>query len=118
MLLLVINSGKEPLREFENLVFVSKNNKPANQFLVTECIKGIVKRIHIKNPELVFEDLTPHCSRHTFATRWLEAGVPIKTISTILGHAQMQLTTDLYMHVTQDALFEGLEQFERIRQIG
>lgn len=114
----LINSGKEPLKGFENLVFVTKNNRPTTQFLVSECIEGILKRIHKNNPDLVFEKITPHCFRHTFATRWLEANVPIKTVSAMLGHSQLQLTTDLYMHVTQDSLFKGLEQFEKTRQIG
>lgn len=114
----LINSGKKPLKGFENLVFVTKNNRPTTQFLVSECIEGILKRIHKNNPDLVFEKITPHCFRHTFATRWLEANVPIKTVSAMLGHSQLQLTTDLYMHVTQDSLFKGLEQFEKARQIG
>ena len=112
------NSGKEPMEGFENLVFVTKNNRPTTQFLVSECIDGIIKRVHKNNPDLVFEKFSPHTFRHTFATRWLEAGVPIKTVSAMLGHSQLQLTTDLYMHVTQDSLFNGLEQFEKARQIG
>lgn len=115
---MLVNSGKESLNGFENLVFVTKNNRPTTQFLVSECIGGILKKIHKNNPDLVFEKITPHCFRHTFATRWLEAGVPIKTVSAMLGHSQLQLTTDLYMHVTQDSLFKGLEQFEKARQIG
>ena len=31
-------------------------------------------------------------------------------------HVQLQLTTDLYMHVTQDSLFKKLEQFEKARR--
>lgn len=108
---------KEPMEGFEDLVFVTKNNKPTTQFLVSECIEGIMIKIHKDYPDLVFEKFTPHCFRHTFATRWLEAEVPIKTVSAILGHSQLQLTTDLYMHVTTDSLFKGLEQFEE-RQVG
>lgn len=107
-------SSKEPMEGFENLVFVTKNNKPTTQFLVTECIEGIMKKIHKNYPDLVFEKITPHCFRHTFATRWLEANVPIKTVSAILGHSQLQLTTDLYMHVTTDSLFKGLKQYEQM----
>ena len=65
-----------------------------------------------------FEHFTPHCLRHTFATRCLEANVPLKTVSSLLGHTQLQLTTDLYMHVTQDSLVKGMEQFEQTRHIG
>ena len=37
----------------------------------------------------------------------------MKTISALLGHTQLQLTTDLYMHVTKESLFEGVEQYEK-----
>lgn len=114
----IVNRGKKPMEGYEDLVFVTRNNRPTTQFLVSECIEAILRRIHKKNPELVFERVTPHCFRHTFATRWLEAGIPIKTVSEILGHSQLQLTTDLYMHVTADNLFQGLEQFERSRYVG
>lgn len=109
----IINKGKEPLEGYENLVFVTKNNRPTTQFLVSECIDGTMKRIHKNNPDLVFEKFSPHCFRHTFATRCLEAEVPLKTVSALLGHTQLQLTTDLYMHVTQDSLFKGMEQYEK-----
>ena len=67
----------------------------------------------MNHPALEFEKITPHCFRHTFATRCLEAGVPLKTVSALLGHTQFQLTTDLYMHVTQDSLFAGVAQYEK-----
>ena len=114
----IVNKGKEAMDGFDNLVFVTKNNRPTTQFLVTECIEGIMKKLHKNNPDLIFEKITPHCFRHTFATRWLEADVPLKTVSAMLGHSQLQLTTDLYMHVTHDSLFKGLEQFEKARKIG
>ena len=114
----IVNQGKEPLEGYEDLVFVTKNNKPTTQFLVGECIEGIMRKIHKHNPDLIFERVTPHCFRHTFATRWLEANIPLKTVSQILGHSQLQLTTDLYMHVTADMLFDSLEQFERKRHVG
>ena len=114
----IVNQGKEPLEGYEDLVFVTKNNKPTTQFLVGECIEGIMRKIHKHNPDLIFERVTPHCFRHTFATRCLEANIPLKTVSQILGHSQLQLTTDLYMHVTTDMLFDSLEQFERKRHVG
>ncbi len=108
----IINKGKEALEGYEDLVFVTRNNRPTTQFLISECIFGTIKRIQKNNPDLIFEKMTPHCFRHTFATRYLEAGVPLKTVSALLGHTQLQLTTDLYMHVTQEALFDGVKQYE------
>jgi integrase len=42
---------------------------------------------------------TVHALRHTFATRALEAGVPVKAVSQILGHAGSRITMDTYSHV-------------------
>lgn len=43
-----------------------------------------------------------HALRHTFATRAIESGVPIKAVSDILGHATVQLTMDLYCHSSME----------------
>lgn len=115
---IIVNQEKEPLEGHEDLVFVTKNNRPTTQFLISECIDCTLKRIHKNNLGLVFEKFTPHCFRHTFATRYLEAGVPLKTVSVLLGHTQLQLTMDLYMHVTQESLFDGVKQYESKTQIG
>lgn len=39
-----------------------------------------------------------HCLRHTFATRCVERGVDIKSLSEILGHANAAITLNTYVH--------------------
>lgn len=39
-----------------------------------------------------------HCLRHTFATRCIRAGMDMKTLSEILGHANVGITMNIYVH--------------------
>lgn len=88
---------------FGRLVFKTKNNKPTQQFILQEAITYVNK----SNAPFSF-----HTFRHTFATRCVERGINPKTLQKILGHAQLQMTMDLYCHVTDDKLFDEMKCLE------
>lgn len=43
-------------------------------------------------------EINYHALRHTFATRCVEAGVDIKSLSEILGHSNVNITLNTYVH--------------------
>ena len=49
-----------------------------------------------------------HGLRHTFATRSLESGMNVKTLSAILGHSNVGFTLSTYAHVTESLKAEEI----------
>jgi len=56
------------------------------------------------------EHKTFHALRHTFATRAMEVNSHVKAVSSILGHAGIQITLDTYSHVSQELQQETMQK--------
>ena len=60
--------------------------------------------------ELGLPNIGLHGLRHTFATVALDAGVPLKVLSEMLGHSEISVTADVYQHVTVETKATAFEQ--------
>ncbi len=72
-----------------DLVFTSALGAPRNRTSVTHTFHRLLKAAGV--PQRTF-----HTLRHSAATMMLGAGIDLKTVSTVLGHSQIGLTTDTY----------------------
>lgn len=70
-----------------------------NGFLNPRNFEHMYRRIM---KELCLCDVNFHALRHTFATRCIEAGVDVKSLSEILGHSNAATTLNTYVHPSME----------------
>ena len=99
-------TGKTETFCMRDLVFINwRTGEPAKNssydtHLYKLCDEGNIKRFCM------------HALRHTYATRAIERGMQPKILQRLLGHASIKTTMDRYVHVSDESLFNAVEQFE------
>lgn len=78
-------------------LLVSPTGAPLSEQLVRKLLRELAERCRLSRR------VTPHMLRHTAATQLLDAGVDIRILQRLLGHASIA-TTELYTHVSDAML--------------
>ena len=103
------NRRSKPVEGLENVLFVSWIGRALCDQTIIEGIDRIINEInYCRDDADQFQRLSPHCFRHTFATRCFEAGIPPKTVQHLLGHASLDMTMNLYTHVMDNKKDEAV----------
>ncbi len=88
--------------------YLKERKKPGQRYVMTgtnhfleprSCLarlKRLLKRAGVR-------EYTWHALRHTFATRCVESGVDVKSLSEIMGHSDVKITMQRYVHPSMDA---------------
>jgi site-specific recombinase XerD len=74
-----------------------------NRQLEPLSVVSLRRRLDVAARRAGIARLTPHMLRHSAATQLIEAGVDIRFVQRLLGHASLT-TTEIYTHVSDDAL--------------
>lgn len=77
-----------------------------NYWLVCKKIKTVMQECHI------YKNISFHCARHTFGTFALSHGMPIESVSRILGHTNIT-TTQIYAKITMQKISKDIDSLEK-----
>lgn len=94
----------------KHIIILLKKNKPSDvelKYFLTGNINYIEPRTMQNKFKKYLEEsniknINFHALRHTFATRAIESGIDVKSVSEILGHSTVSMTLEKYVHITME----------------
>ena len=106
---------------FSNFIFVNRFGNVQYHGTLNKALKRIIRDCNYKQLDkssgkevTTLPNFSNHSLRHTFTTRMCEAGVNIKAMQDILGHADVKTTLGIYADATKDLKSKemiGLEEY-------
>lgn len=102
---------KEIQEEWSEFIFLSRKGEPVKNSAYDTALFKICDKAEINR-------FSMHVLRHTFATRCIEGGMMPKTLQKILGHSNIGITMNLYVHITEEEKQKEIDKVSCVLNVG
>ncbi len=103
---------------YTDFIFVNRFGHAQHQGTLNKALRRIIRDCNDevlakeKSPSVLLPRFSCHILRHTFTTRLCEAGINIKVIQDVLGHADVGTTLNVYADVTKDLKMREFQKLD------
>lgn len=108
-------NGSIKIDNYTDFIFMTKRSNPILSVSVNKILANIVKAYNTAEQEKADTEhrkadfmpaISAHTMRHTFCTRMAENGMDIKVLQYIMGHANVNITMQVYTHIAEKKRIE------------
>lgn len=108
MEIISLEESINPKHNPEDYVFITKNGgKIKSRQNVNKTLNSIMLRAGCSIPSC-----TPHELRHTFGSLLIKKGADIKVVSELLGHKDVSVTYNIYIHILKEQKVEAVNSLD------
>lgn len=108
-----IENKLNPSHNDDEYVFITKNgSKIASRQNINRTLQNMIARSGCS-----VDKLSPHELRHSFGSALLRKGVDIKIVSKLLGHKDITVTYNVYIHVLKEQEITAINVLNDINKI-
>ena len=84
---------------YTGFILIDQNGNPKVALHIENEMRWSLAKYKKKFPERESLYITPHVLRHTFCTNMVNAGMDIKNLQYLMGHADVGTTLNVYTHI-------------------
>lgn len=92
----------------KGFIFATENGTPIQTSSVNTVLRSAKKKLKLDKP------LSTHIFRHTHISKMAELGIPLYVIQQRVGHSNSKITSQIYLHVTQNAIEEEASKLDKL----
>lgn len=110
----ILANRKKPKKEimidgYAGFILLDKNGNPKVAMHIEHTVRRIWQRYNEDNI-IPLPKITPHVFRHTFCTNMANAGMDLKSLQYLMGHADASVTMNVYTHNSYEKAEESMSQ--------
>ena len=104
---------------YTDFIFINRFGSVQHQGTLNKALRRIIRDCNYEvldkgcsENTVTLPPFSNHSLRHTFTTRMCEAGVNLKAMQSVLGHADAETTMDIYAEATKDLISSEMINFD------